>query len=258
MTRPFRLDLGQSPAELNPLERLNWLDTTLLSVDVDLIVLPELFATGYNIGDALQDAAEPVDGPILAAMSALAHKHQTAIHSGLPDAADGVIYNAALCVAPNGKVLSHQRKLAIPPGFERDIFTAGQGCNLFTYCGLKIATLICYDAEFSETVRHVAGLGAQLVLVPTALGDQWGWAARTMLPTRAYENGVFLAHANSAGIENNLSFLGESVIAAPNGVELARAGAAPEILTADIAPNRVTAAQLRLPYLLDRRDLALD
>lgn len=123
--------------------------------------------------------------------------------------------------------------------------------------GLRISTLICYDAEFPETARHVAAMGAQLILVPTALGAQWGWVGRTMTPARGYENGVFLAYANHAGQENGMAFLGESFISAPDGQELARAGAGPEILVAEIDPARGAAAQRRLPYPTDRLALRL-
>ena len=106
----------------------------------------------------------------------------------------------------------HQRKLAIPPGFEWDYFSPGQGCYLFTYKCFKITTLICYDAEFSETVRHVAAQGADLVLVPTALGTDWDWAGEKMMPTRAFENGVFFAYANGVGTQDGITFLSKSVI----------------------------------------------
>jgi predicted amidohydrolase len=107
-------------------------------------------------------------------------------------------------------------------------------------------------------MRHVAGLGAELVAVPTALSAEWGWVARTMLPTRAYENGLFLAYANHAGHENGLDYLGASFIAAPDGRELARAGSGPEVLLAEIDPARVAAARARLPYLVDRKGLRLE
>jgi nitrilase len=151
--------------------------------------------------------------------------------------------------------LGGHHKLAIPPGFEADHFKRGEGCSLFIYKGLQIATLICYDAEFPETARHVASMGAELILVPTALGAQWDWVSKTMVPTRAYENGVFLAYANSAGTENGMGFLGQSFIAAPNGKELARAGASPELIYAELKRGQVTKAQSRLPYLNDLKML---
>lgn len=248
--------VGQSPADLAGTQaRLAWLRSVLPEVaraGAKLLLLPELFACGYNIGDAITERAESLDGPTAVAIAEMARDHAVAIAYGFAERCEGEIYSAALCITPDGAALGHHRKLAIPPGFERDHLTAGRGCQLFEYRGLKIAILICYDAEFAETVRHVAGQGADLVLVPTALGAQWAWVAQTMIPTRAYENGIYLAYANSAGTERGFAFLGQSVVAAPDGQEAARAGAESEILLADIHLERVTAAQARLPYLQDR------
>lgn len=256
MGRPFRLAVGQAPADLaSPKERLSWLSDKLPEVaakGTDLLLLPELFATGYNIGDRIKARAQPADGPIAQDIAALARAHRIAIHYGFAELDGDAVYNSAQCFGPDGARLGGHRKLLIPPGFERDYFTPGRGCMLFDYRGIKIAMLICYDAEFPETVRHVASLGADLVLVPTALGDQWEWVAQRMIPTRAYENGVFLAYANSAGAERGMKFLGQSFIATPDGKELARATAEPAIIYGDLLLDLVSKAQARLPYLKDR------
>ena len=72
------------------------------------------------------------------------------------------------------------------------------------------------------------------------------------MPTRAFENGIWLAYANHAGQENGLEYLGGSKIVAPDGVIEADAGAGAELISTVIDPARVTAAQQRLPYLRDR------
>lgn len=262
MSDHFLLAVAQSPGGLDGTKaRLDWLDAQLAAMAddrPDLLLLPELFLSGYHIPATLPARAEPADGAGARAVADLARHHGVAIHYGWPEADGGAVYNAAQGFGPDGARQGHHRKLAIPPGWERAHFTPGAGCRLFDWRGLRIATLICYDVELGECVRHVAQQGAQLVLAPTALGAQWGWVARSMIPTRAYENGVFLAYANHCGHENGLGYLGESVIAAPDGVELARAGAAPGVLTARIDPARATAAQDRLPYLRDCRSLRLD
>ena len=256
-----RLAVAQSPAGLDTTEdRIAWLRDALPDLTakgIDIVLLPELFLCGYNIGDTLADRAEPADGPGFQAMRKLAQDGGIAVHYGFAEAKDGSVYNSALCIGPDGSVLTHQRKLSIPPGFEQAHFTAGAGCALFSFRGMRIATLICYDAEFPETVRHVASLGAEVVLVPTALGAQWGWVAHTMIPCRAYENGVYLAYANSAGSQNGMEFLGASVIAAPGGAEAVRAGSEPEVIFADLDQAKVKTAQARLPYLKDRLSLKL-
>lgn len=262
MVKPFKLALAQSPGELaGPRARVDWLAATLSGIakqKADLLVLPEMFLSGYYIGDAVHDRAEAADGPFAREIAALAARFGIAVLYGFAERADGLIYSAAQCFGPDGARLGGHRKLAIPPGFETGTYSAGAGCRLFELGGVKIAILICYDSEFTEPMRHVAGLGAELVAVPTALSAEWGWVARTMLPTRAYENGLFLAYANHAGHENGLDYLGASFIAAPDGRELARAGSGPEVLLAEIDPARVAAARARLPYLKDRKGLKLD
>jgi predicted amidohydrolase len=185
----FRLAVGQSPAELaTPAARLEWLREVLpevASMQTDLLLLPELFATGYNIGDRIAAQAEPADGPTGQTIAALAKAYGVAIHYGFAEAVGEDIFNTAQCFGPDGARLGGHRKLAIPPGFEADHFKHGEGCSLFSYRGLQIATLICYDAEFPETTRHVAAMGAELILVPTALGAQWGWVSHTKLHRRA-------------------------------------------------------------------------
>lgn len=254
----MRLAVLQAPAELGSItERLEWLDNTLKGLKADLALCPELFATGYNIGAQVLERAETADGPISQALKALAQKHGLALHCSFAERSGEIIYNAAQCWGADGTRLLHQRKLAIPPGPERDHYSAAEGCTLFTLRGFKIATLICYDIEFTEAARFVASQGVDLCLVPTALSADWGWVARTMVPSRAYENGMFLAYANHAGHDNGLKFLGESFIAAPDGIELARAGAAPEILLATLEQRRVSTARARLPYLAENSALKL-
>ncbi len=253
------LAVAQSPAELDgPQARLDWLSDCLDGLagrHVDLLVLPELFLTGYNIGDAVRDRGEPVDGPAFDAVSRLARQHGTAILYGFAELAEGRLFNAASCVGRDGQLLSTHRKLVLPPGFESDHFASGTSFTCFDVEGISVATLICYDAEFPEALRAVAVQGAELVLVPTALGAQWGVVAERMIPTRAFENGVYLCYANSAGQENGMAFFGGSCIVGPDGTDLARAGTKPEVLTARFDSRNVATAQARLPYLIDRKKL---
>lgn len=257
MTRSLKLAVGQSPSELEGITaRVDWLASHLPDVaarGADILLLPELFASGYYIGNKVSERAETATGPTARAIAAMAKKYGVAIHYGFPELDGDNLYNSAQCFGPDGQRLGGHRKCVIPPGFEGDHFQPGTGFIPFAFKGVTFGTLICYDAEFAEAARAVALLGAEVILVPTALGAKWEWVARTMIPTRAFENGVFLAYANSAGVENGMKYLGQSFIAAPDGVELARAGSAPEIIHAQLDLDRVSSAQARLPYLKDRR-----
>jgi 5-aminopentanamidase len=106
--------------------------------------------------------------------------------------------------------------------------------------------------EFPELVRELALAGADLILVPTALPQSTGAAfiARSLVPTRAFENGAFVAYADHCGRDARVAYQGLSVIAAPDGSEPARAGAAePALLMATIEPAAHDEARRANPYL---------
>ena len=242
-------------AGLTPAERIDRLAAAIGGADADLILAPELFLSGYAVGDALRKNAEPADGPSASRIANLARSHRKAVVYGFPEREGTEVYNAALVIGPDGAALAHHRKLAIPPGFELDYFTPGSGLTLFAFGGLKFGLLICYDSEFPEAVRATAEAGAEAILVPTALGAQWSVVAEKVIPARAFENGIYMLYANHAGREGDVTFLGSSCIVGPDGRDLARAGAEEAIIASDLDGAAVERAQNRLPYFRDLRQL---
>ncbi len=242
---------------LQPQQRLERLSEAITSQAVDLVVCPELFMSGYNVGSVISQIAEPSNGPFAQQMRALAKRSKTALIYGYAERVGDQLYNSALCFNADGEVVANHRKMLLPPGFEAGSFAQGSGLTLFDLAGIRCAILICYDAEFPESVRAVAEAGAQLVIVPTALTDNWATVARQLMPTRAFENGVWLIYANHAGFEGDLNYLGESCIVAPDGSDAARAGSDQQMISAQIDLKRVVKAQARLPYLQDVKRLRL-
>ncbi|MDA4845696.1 carbon-nitrogen hydrolase family protein [Hoeflea poritis] len=254
MQEMLNVAVAQSPGALHgPDERLTWLSDTVEGIkdrSVDLLVLPELFLCGYNIGDAVGERAERPDGPAFRKIGRLAREGGVAIAFGYAEEAQGRVYNSAACIAKDGSVVGTHRKLLLPPGFESDHFDRGSDCSLFRLGAFNVAFLICYDAEFPEAFRRVAA--ADLVLVPTALAAQWGVVAERVIPARAFENGAFVCYANHCGTENGLKYLGSSCIVAPDGTDMARAGDAEALISAQLQRSRVGQARERLPYHADR------
>lgn len=259
MTETLNVAVVQCTASLDgPEARLSWLSDFLdthAASPIDLVVLPELFQCGYNIGDLVSDRAEAADGPFCASIADLAQRHHTAILYGFAERQGETLFNAAQCIDRNGVTIGRHRKLLLPPGFEGDHFAPGTDCKLFRLGAFTLAILICYDVEFPETLRHVALSGADLVLVPTALAAQWGVVSECVVPARAFENGVFLCYANHCDRENGMDYFGGSCIIAPDGKELARAGSGSQFLQAQLKQPLVSAAQARLPYHVDRLNL---
>lgn len=251
--------VAQCPGELDGSNaRLAWLERQLAhhdGRDFDLVVLPELFQCGYNVGDQVRDRAEPATGPFAAAIAELATRHDLAILYGFSQQRGDALFNCAQCIERNGEIIGQHQKLLLPPGFEGDHFAPGSSCAPFDLGGFRVAILVCYDAEFPENMRHAALAGADLVVVPTALGAQWSVVAEKVIPARAFENGIFVCYANYCGAENGLDYYGGSCIVGPDGKDIARAGRGAEIIGARLQKTAVENAQTRLPYLRDRARL---
>ena len=137
-------------------DRMQWLETKLQLASnqaVELLVLPELFVSGYNVGSLVDQLAETSDGPTAKAIAALAKKYQIAIHYGFAER-DGTdearLYNAAQCIGPEGKVLGHYRKRLLPPGFEASYFTKGNEVGLFKWCGFTLVCLFVMTQNFQN------------------------------------------------------------------------------------------------------------
>jgi len=238
-----------------PEAKLNWLDMAAdraAGNGSTLLICPELYLSGYLAGDLLADRAHPIDGEYAERVGEIAQLHSIAIAYTYPESHSGALYNSAGFVSSDGALIGHHRKNHIPGTYEPRYFTADHGITVFDYAGWKIAILICYDIEFPEAARQAALLGAEFLIVPTALGAQWSFVAEKLVPTRAWENGVYLAYANWAGSEGDITYLGGSRIIGPDGIDEAVAGPREEILMATLDKSRVSAARARLNYLGDR------
>jgi len=221
-----------------------------LSGKADLLLCPELFLTGYNIGPAaIAELAETRSGRAASIIGRIARDAGMAIVCGFPERDGSRIYNAALVVDDKGDVLACHRKLYLPNAYEREAFTPGDRFTLFDCGGVQVGVLICFDVEFPEAVRGLAMRGAELVIVPTALKVEWAWLATSLTQIRAFENGVYLAYANHAGTEGDWSYCGSSCIVGPDGQDRARAGSGEEVITAEIDRADIAKARQTLPYL---------
>jgi predicted amidohydrolase len=256
----MRVAIYQGPAASGTIARnLDLLEARAAEAagrEARLMICPEMFLSGYNIGpeQALR-LAESVDGAALARVAALARANGIALLLGYPErGADGAIYNAACLIGPDGRSLASYRKCHLFGDLDRAMFRAGQSPSaVIEWEGIRVGLLICYDVEFPEAVRLLALAGADLVAVPTALMDPFEVVARTIVPARAVENQVFLAYANRCGREGALRYCGLSCIVGPDGTDLVRAGRGEALVFADLDLDRLAAARTQSPYLRDRR-----
>ncbi|MEU6061765.1 carbon-nitrogen hydrolase family protein [Streptomyces sp. NPDC047097] len=255
---PLRTALLQSSGQLGDvaanLKVLDQAAARAAATGAGLLVAPEMFLTGYAIGDGIARLAEHADGPAAQAVAALAAHHGLAIAYGYPERDGAAVYNAAQLVGPDGTRLANYRKTHLYGGFETDSFTAGeQPLVQAELNGVRVGLIICYDVEFPENVRAHALAGTELLIVPTALMHPAEIVAESVVPVRAFENQLYIAYANRAGVEGEFEFVGLSALAGPDGTARARAGRGEELVTGDVDPELLAASREANPYLRDRR-----
>ena len=217
----------------------------------DILVTPEMYLTGYNIGaETVAALAESDDGPMAAAVAHIASEAGIAIVAGLPLRADGKPHNAAIFVDGTGKRLLTYRKTHLYGELDRAQFAAADALSAVVPFGpFHVALAICFDIEFPEVARTLARKGADLILVPTANMEPYDRISTGLVPARAEENGIFVAYANFCGPEGDVTYVGLSAVAGPDGRTLARADKGEALLFADLDPAAIAPVRKAIPYL---------
>lgn len=218
-----------------------------------LLICSEMFLTGYNIGDAVFELAEPVDGPAFQSAGAIAREAEIALLYGYPERDGDWVYNSAILIDRNGKALANYRKTHLYGPEEKRLFQKGDGFVITDLEGVRIGILICYDVEFPEAVRRLALSGAALVAVPTAIMQPFCHTCHMLVPARAYENQIFVAYANRCGKEGDLTYCGLSCVVGPDGKDRLRAGVDEGLLVTDIDLSDIDISRQINPYLTDLR-----
>jgi 5-aminopentanamidase len=219
----------------------------------DLIIFPELFLTGYNIGSAAHSLAEPADGPSYQKAAEIARKANIALLYGYSERSDADVYNAALLIDRKGRAQANYRKTHLYGSYEKKFFNPGDSLIMAELEGLNIGILICYDVEFPEAVRALTCAGADLIAVPTALMEDYCRVAEKVVPARAYESEIYVAYVNRCGSEGNIVYCGRSCLVGPDGRDVLRAESTEALLLADIDKNAIDEARATNPVLSDLR-----
>jgi len=235
------------------LQRLRALAVEAAGRGARLMVLPEAFTTGYNVPE-VAERAQAAAGPWHEEIAEIARAADLAILYGYPELVGHSVHNAAQLVDRDGRLLANYRKSHLYGEVDARTYSPGEGdFSVVDLDGVRVGILICYDVEFPESVRALALAGADLVAVPTALMRPYEVVTRTVVPTRAYENQVYVAYANRCGTEADLTYCGESCVVAPDGEVLARAGDAEELILADVDLARLAELRAENTHLRDRR-----
>jgi len=232
LKRSLKLAAFQTGGEVKnaPQDAFNLLEQILQKVTAegaDVLVVPELFLSGYNIGERVKILAEENNGPSCKKVADLAKKYHIAIAFTYAEREENLYYNSIQVVDSEGKMLVNYRKTHLYDPhhkYERVQFQEGQDfAQVITIKGIKIGVLICWDIEIVEPARIMALKGAELLLVPSANADSEYFGTRITVPSRAFENHLFVCYVNRSGAEGTAYYSGDSCIVGPDGKDLARA-----------------------------------
>jgi len=187
---------------------------------IDLLVLPELATSGYNLTETeAREAAWAADGAELGGLAEQLRGSGTTVVFGFPELAAGSLYNSAAILTPDSPPVVY-RKLHLW-NTEKLIFTPGEDLPpvVETPAG-RLAAIVCYDLEFPELPRTVALAGAEILAVPTnwPLHEQPSdeRAAEVIHAMAAAQaSGMIVACCDRAGEERGVSWMqGTSIVAA--------------------------------------------
>jgi predicted amidohydrolase len=221
-----------------------------------LVVLPELWATGYDLARAGEYAAA-LDGGHFGWMAEMAR--QNGLHvlgTALEANPAGQPFNTAALYDPRGERLASYRKVHLfAPLGEVKYLAPGDGLPVFDLPWGRTALAICYDLRFPELWRRFMAAGAQLVLIPAEWPIRRVEHWRLLLRARAVENQFFVAGCNRVGAAGDAvdPFGGYSGAVDPWGRVLAEAAGEPELVCATLDLDEVGRSREKFPWLNDRR-----
>lgn len=221
---------------------------------VDLLVLPEMFTTGFSM--EADRIAEPDGGrDSITAMTELARRHRLRLAGSLAVVGaerPPVARNRFVLVGPDGLEAHYDKRHPFSFAGEHHHFGPGDDLVTVTVEGLRVTPFICYDLRFADDF-WTTGPATDVFVVPAnwpaARAAHW----RALLRARAIENQCYVVGVNRVGEVEGLEHRGDSCIIDPLGETLVEAAGTEALVVADVSAARVAAVRQSFRVLDDRR-----
>ncbi|AUP79897.1 amidohydrolase [Flavivirga eckloniae] len=227
-----------------------------ISEAVDLIVLPEMFTTGFTMN--AENVAETMDGNTVAWMKSTASQFNTAMVGSFVVLEDNNYYNRLLFVEPSGTIQHYDKRHTFTLVGEDKVYTAGTKKLIVDYKGWKICPLICYDLRFPVWARNTQDYDVLLYVANWPKPRVSAWDA--LLKARAIENMSYCIGVNRVGIDGvNSEYSGHSAVYDVLGNTITSIEPAKEqIEVVTLEKKHVQAYRNKLKFLDDRDDFTLE
>ncbi len=201
--------------------------------DADVVVLPEMFTTGFTMAGLAQAEPFAQDAPTVRWLRRWAARLDAVICGSVDMAVDGSARNRLLWVAPDGHVETYDKRHLFRMAGEHESYVAGERRVIVEAGGLRVLLAVCYDLRFPVWARNRGDYDVYLVVANWPAARQQHW--RTLLAARAIENQCFVIGVNRVGRDgNDVLYAGGSVVFDPRGEVLAERDDAPGTLEAEL------------------------
>lgn len=220
----------------------------------DLIVLPEMFTTGFSMQAA--QLAEPMDGPTVQWMQHEARTLNAAITGSFICVENGQYFNRLLWVFPDGRLEKYDKRHLFGLAGEGNYYTSGTQRLLVEWRGWRVCPLVCYDLRFPEWSRNNAhateNSGYELLIYvanwPARRNTHW----KSLLTARAIENQAFTVGVNIFGTDGTgLEYTGDSAVIDFGGHTLCRISGQEGVFTTELSLAALQHYRQQLPFLQD-------
>lgn len=210
-----------------PEENVDLLDSKISSLEAgqDIIVLPEMFSSGFTMNAAA--VAEPMDGRTMQWMRRIAERTDAVVTGSLVIESGGRHFNRLVWMYPDGSYRHYDKRHLFGLAGEENTYAKGHHRTVFEWKGWRIFPLICYDLRFPVWSRRTSGFDYDLLIYTANWPERRSAAWRRLLPARAIENQCYVAAVNRVGEDGNgiphsgdsviLDYLGDVLAEAPAG-----------------------------------------
>jgi predicted amidohydrolase len=213
----------------------------------DLVVLPEMFTTGFSMQAA--ELAEGMDGPSIEWLRTMAARLGVVVTGSVIVADDGY-RNRLLWARPDGTLAAYDKRHLFRMAREHEHYTAGDARVVVDLQGWRVLPLVCYDLRFPVWSRSRDDYDLALYVAnwPAARGHAWS----TLLRARAIENLCYVIGVNRVGTDGaGIEYAGDSVALDPLGRPLAELGAAAVVTQVTLSAEALRDHRRRFPAHLD-------
>jgi len=182
----------------------------------DVIILPELFTTGYDLANS-KNLAESILGPTVQWMKKISMDNKITLIGSIIEEGEDLPYNTLVVTSPKGIISSYRKIHLFAPMGEADAFNPGNFMLVVNILGWKVGLSICYDLRFAELYAEYADQGIDLLVLcaewPSVRISHWD----SLLVARAIESQCYVVACNRVGKDPMNEFGGHSQIIAPSG-----------------------------------------